>query len=79
MTVCVVFLDVLIIVLSGIIYNVGNNRGNIIIIGEGGGIICWSTDGIITIEKMLFNNVMVRIELIHVKDFFKYGVECIII
>jgi len=48
-TVHIVLLSMLLVVFPGIIDNVCNDGGNIIVIGDGGGIICRSADVMITI------------------------------
>jgi len=48
-TFCIVLLSMLLVVFSCIIDNVCNNGGNIVVIGDGIGIICRSADIMITI------------------------------
>jgi len=48
MTVHVVLLSMLLVVFPGIIDNVSNDGGNIVVIGDGGGIICGTADMMIT-------------------------------
>jgi len=48
-TVRIVLLSMLLVVFPGIIDNVCNDGGNIIVIGDRGGIICRSADVMITI------------------------------
>jgi len=43
MTVSILPLAMLLVVFPGIINNVRNDGGNIIVVGDGGGIICGST------------------------------------
>ena len=49
MTVHVVLLSMLLVVFAGIINNFCDDGGNIVIVGDRRGIICWSTDMMITI------------------------------
>ena len=70
MIVRIMLLSMLLVVFPGIINDVCNDGGNIVIIGEGGGIICRRAEVMTTINLILFNNMGVRIELIPVKDFF---------
>ena len=78
-TVHIVLLSIMLLILPGIIKNVRNDGGNIIVIGDGGGIICWSSNVIITIKLIMFNNLGVRIKLILVRDFVGDGGEDILI
>ena len=55
-TVHIVLLSVLLVVFPGVIYDVCNDGGNIIVVGDGGGIICGSTVVMITISLIMFNN-----------------------
>ena len=48
-TVYIVLLTVLLIVFQGIIYDIHINGKNIIIIGDGGGVICGTVNVLITI------------------------------
>jgi len=43
MTVCIVLLSMLLVVFPGIIDNICNDGGNIVVVGDGGGIIYGST------------------------------------
>jgi len=78
-TVRIVLLSMLVVVFPSIIDHVCNDGGNIIAIGDEGGIICRSADVMITIYFIMFTNVRVRMELIPIKDFFGDGGEGILI
>jgi len=71
----IVLLSIPLIVFSSIIKNLHNDHWDIVVIGEGEGIICRNADLMITILSIMFNNVGVRIELIPIKDFFGDGME----
>jgi len=75
----IVLLSMLLVVFPSIIDNICNDGRNIVVVGDGGGIICGSPDVMITIYLIMFNNMGVRIELIPVKDFFRDGGEGILI
>jgi len=79
MTVRIVLLSMLPEVFTGIIDNVCNDGGNIVVVGVGGGVICESADVIIPFQLIMCNNVKVRIELILIKAFFGDGGDGILI
>jgi len=78
-TVRIVLLSMLLVVFPGIIDNVCNDGRNIVVVGDGRGIICGSTDVMITIKLIMFNNVGVRIKLIPITKFFRHSREGILI
>jgi len=68
-------LSVLLVVLPGIIDNVGNDGRIIVVIGDRGGIHCRSANMMITIKLILLNNVRVSIKFIPPKDLLGDGRE----